>query len=360
MGQMIYTMSVLLLVAALLAITLLPITDSKLWWIRAMDFPRLQLVVCAVIIAVLCIWLDGWVRLVALAATLGCGIFQAAYVFPYTPLARKEVRLAPEAHDQVTALASNVLMENRDYQKVRNLIAEVDPDIVFLMEIDQAWLDEMEPALRGYGTVVREPRDNYYGLIFATRLPVTDVRVVYIADDETPTLFAELKGPEGRVFRYVGLHPKPPVPGEDTEQRDAQIAYVARFARKSDVPVIVMGDFNDAAWGHLAHRFKRVGQYLDPRLGRGPLPSFDANSWFMRFPIDQLYLTEDVALVNFSRGPNVGSDHFPMIANFRLEKDLAARLNRQAYEFDEDERQLIESQIAKYAEVRKIDPLGDF
>lgn len=360
MGQMIYSIFVIFLVATLLAVTILPITDSKLWWIRAMDFPRLQLIVIAAVIAVLCWWLTGWAQIIALAIVLGCGLFQAWYVYPFSPLGRKEIRLAPDGPDQIKLLASNVLMENEEYQKVRDLIEREDPDILFLMETDQKWLDAMEPALTGYGTVIREPRDNYYGLIFATRLPVTDARVVYIADNETPTLFAEMRGPEGKTFRFVGLHPKPPVPGEDTEERDAQIAYVARFARKSDVPVVIMGDFNDAAWGHLAQRFKSVGQYLDPRLGRGPLPSFDANAWLMRFPIDQLYITEDMALVDYDRGPNIGSDHFPMIARIRVDRELAATLNSKPKPLPAAEKKLIEAQLLNYTKARKIDPLGNF
>ncbi len=354
---MIYSTFVLLAVATLLAVTVLPITDSKVWWIRTMDFPRLQIVACALVILVLCLWLPGVLRIVAVLITLACGAFQAWYVYPYSPLGKKEIRLAPEAPDQVTILSSNVLMENEDYTKLHRLIGEVDPDILFLMETDQRWLDAMEPELDKYGTVIREPRENYYGMIFATRLPVTDARVLYLADNETPTLFAEMRGPGGRIFRFVGLHPKPPVPGEDTHERDAQIAYVARFARKSDVPVVIMGDFNDAAWSHLAQRFKRVGQYLDPRLGRGPLPSFDANSWIMRFPIDQLYITADTALVDFSRGPDIGSDHFPMLAKLRLDSDLAARLNVEPEELPEEEKRAVEAQIAEYARTRKIDPL---
>lgn len=353
------TWTILVLVALLLAVTLLPITNSRLWWIRAMDFPRLQILIAAVIILGLCWFLSGWVQVAAIVVTLACGAFQAWYILPYTPLVSREIRLAPPGAHQIGLLASNVLMENRDHDRLIALIDRVDPDVLFLMETDQTWLDALEPTLERYGTVIREPRDNYYGMVFASRLPVSDVRVVYIADDETPTLFAQIEGPEGRVFRFVGLHPKPPVPGEDTDERDAQIAYVARFARKADLPVIIMGDFNDAAWSHLAQRFKRVGMYLDPRIGRGPLPSFDANSRLMRFPIDQLYITPNLALVSFDREEDIGSDHFPMLAQIRLDRDLAARLNVDPEPLDPAEKEQIEEQMRQLARVRDVDPLRD-
>lgn len=359
MNSMIATWIILLLIAALVALTVLPITNSRAWWIRSMDFPRIQILVGAFVILALCWFLSGWVQIAALIVTLACGAYQTWYIFPYTPLGRKEIRLAPPGRHQISLLSSNVLMENESHDKLIALIDRVDPDILLLMETDETWLDAMEPTLARYGTVVREPRSNYYGMIFASRLPVTDVRVVYLVDDETPTLFAQIEGPEGRVFRFVGVHPKPPVPGEDTDERDAQIAFVARFARKTDMPVIIMGDFNDVAWSHLAQRFKRVGMYLDPRLGRGPLPSFDANSRLMRFPIDQLYITENLALVSFERAESIGSDHFPMIAQIRLDRELAKSLNATPKPLDEAEKEQIEEQMRSLTRVRDIDPLKD-
>ena len=44
----------------------------------------------------------------------------------------------------------------------------------------------------------------------------------------------------------------------DTEERDEQILYAARFARGSDRPLVAMGDFNDAAWSDTAQRFKQL------------------------------------------------------------------------------------------------------
>lgn len=38
----------------------------------------------------------------------------------------------------------------------------------------------------------------------------------------------------------------------------------------------------------------------------------------MRFPIDQVYLTEGINLTEFGRGPDIGSDHFPMIISAYL------------------------------------------
>jgi endonuclease/exonuclease/phosphatase (EEP) superfamily protein YafD len=38
----------------------------------------------------------------------------------------------------------------------------------------------------------------------------------------------------------------------------------------------------------------------------------------MRFPIDQVYVTDGINLTHFGRGPDIGSDHFPMITTVFL------------------------------------------
>ncbi|MDU9006956.1 endonuclease/exonuclease/phosphatase family protein [Sedimentitalea todarodis] len=254
-----------------------------------------------------------------------CAIYQGYRIFPFTQWATAEIALSPGISEDVhvSLISANVLMENTHHDAVVDLIGQEAPDVLFLMETDQVWVNALEPVLDSYETVLRHPLDNHYGLIFATNLPAQSVETVFLSHDETPTLLAELEGPTGRFF-FVGLHPRPPVPGQDTEERDAQIKRAAQVADRERLPVVAMGDFNDVAWSHTSERFKEYGGFKDPRMGRGMLPSFDAKSWWMRFPIDQLYLTDRLALISFDRLSAVGSDHFPMRAVIAVE-DHGAR-----------------------------------
>ena len=343
--------AVLVLLAGVLLVgTLLPLSTSKAWWVRAWDFPRAQIAVAlsALTGAVAAVGPLRWLLLPLLLAALG---YQLRRIRPYTRATRAEMVLAPpSAEHDVVLMAANVLMENDRHAAVRDLVVEVDPDVLFLMETDETWVTAIEPVLARYGTVIRVPKDNYYGLVFATRLETVDARAVRISGDDTPAVFAELKARDGTVFRFVGLHPRPPVPGEDAESRDAQILYAARFAAKSGVPLVAMGDFNDAAWSDTSQRFKHVGGYLDPRIGRGLFSSFDATRWWFRCPIDQLYITPDVAMVGFRRGPDIGSDHYPILAEVRFDPEVARSLNRPPTALPGDEAAEVEEGVAAWRE----------
>lgn len=339
-----------ILAAAILVLTFLPFWDTNIWWVRVMTFPRLQIGIAGVLVLVAALMVPGRSRLlIPVLMLVACG-YQAWRIQPYTPFHDVEMKLAPPAPDEIRVLSANVLMENTRHDLLLKVVEDFDPDILLLMETDQTWIDAVEPALTGYSTIIREPRSDHYGMLFATRLEVDAAQIMRLTSSETPSIFAQLQGPGGSAFRFVGLHPRPPVPGQSTQDRDAQIYYAARFAVKKDVPLIAMGDFNDVAWSDTSQSFKHVGQYLDPRIGRGFFASFDAERPFLRFPIDQFYATEDVAVVSIERLANIGSDHFPMAATIRLDDALAAELNMTPAPVRESEMELIAASVERTRE----------
>lgn len=348
---MLFALQILTLVFAALvaAVTLLPLSTSRRWWVRIWDFPRLHLAGACALLLPLALLLERPLSWIVGAGALAGLAWQLSWIWPFTPFARAEVRLASDAPDGVTLLAVNVLQENTQHDRVLRLIEQVDPDVLLLMETDPRWIDALAPALAAYPTVVCDPREDFYGMTFATRLPTTEARIMRLTHDETPTLFAELKARNGQEFVYVGLHPQPPTPdGADTDERDTQIAYSARFARREDRPLVAMGDFNEAAWSLSAQEFRRVGGYVDPRRGRGFFSSFHAEHPMIRAPIDQVYVTADVAVVGIALGPRVGSDHFPLIARLRFEPELAAQLNRPPKPLDPGEITRIDEVVEAY------------
>ena len=303
------------LAAGVLFTTLAPITGSTQWWVRGWDFPRVHIAIASLLAIALGVWLSHAGTYFMSVALLACALYQLTWIYPYTPLASREIEVAngKDPADAVSILSVNVLMENDDHARLQALIEREDPDVLLLMEVNDRWQAALEPQLERFDTVVRHPLENHYGMIFATRLPTRDAKTIFLSDDETPTAFAELKAPGG-WFYFIGRHPQPPVPGTDTEERDTQIRKSATIADRTVLPVVAMGDFNDVAWSRTSQKFKSYGGFRDPRVGRGILASFDAKSWIMRFPIDQLYLTEGLDLLAFSRLEDIGSDHFPMKA----------------------------------------------
>jgi endonuclease/exonuclease/phosphatase (EEP) superfamily protein YafD len=300
--------------------TLLPLLHSQEWYIRVFDYPRLQLFALAVLSFILYLWLAPKERkrdkflLSALAIVI---IYQAVNIYPYTFLAPKEVKDADKntpANTWLSLLVSNVLMYNKEYDKLAALIQKQEPDIVLLLESDMAWQKGLAPVTKQYPYRVEIPLENTYGMHLYSKLPLRQQKVSYLLDKDIPSIKTFVKLRNGTWVELHVVHPKPPVPTEDatSEKRDAEIVMIARDIANSKYPVVVAGDFNDVAWSRTTELFQEVSGLLDPRLGRGFYNTFNANYLFLRWPLDHVFHSTHFKVESIKRLPNIGSDHFPM------------------------------------------------
>ncbi|WP_186456974.1 endonuclease/exonuclease/phosphatase family protein [Sphingomonas suaedae] len=339
----ILTILVRILAGLLILATGLSIIESNEWWIRIWDFPRAQILAGLILACALSLWSD---RSAGKWIAIGCVIaanWQLYRIYPYTPLADREIAFAgtrTTPHDRCfSVLALNVLDTNRDYARTIRLINRRRPDILLLTETDPQWAEALADALSGFPHILSKPLNNGYGMIFATRLPMRDGRFETIAEADTPSISATLTARD--AFRVIGLHPRPPLPGQDTDARDAEIAIAARRAAREQLPVLAIGDFNDVAWSHTAQLFKRTGGYLDPRIGRGTYATFPAQFPILGWPLDHLYVTPEFQVRSMDVLDNVGSDHLPIHAELCLTGQKSSNARRDPVS-DEDRRDVKE------------------
>ena len=304
------------------AATLLSTVDSDQWWVRVLDFPRILILLAVTSIAVLCMLFARRWRWPLLAALVVAAMLQAWRIYPYTSLAPIEVVTgsadASRSASCFTALGFNVLQHNRNYAATLAMITQHQPDLLLLMETDEKWAGALSSVLAHYPNIVRRPLDNTYGMIFASKLKVISARFENITDRDTPTVYARLETRDGRPFDYIGLHPRPPIPGQDTGLRDRKIAHAALAIDGRKIPAIAMGDFNDVAWSRTTQLFKQVGGFLDPRIGRGAYASFPTKYASLGWPLDQIFVSPEFVVRSLHILSNVGSDHRPLVVDLCL------------------------------------------
>ena len=324
----------LFLALALIAafVTLVSLVHSNQWWVQVLNFPRLLSLIVIALIALGCIAFARRWRPVLLVLLIASAAVQFWRLYPYVRFAPVEMGKtkalsAISPRSCFTALGLNVLQHNRDYEATMRMVDRERPDILLLMETDGNWVQALAPVLTRYPHKLLRPIDNTYGMVFASKLPVTSAHTENVTDQDTPTVYVRLATRDGQPFDYVGLHPRPPVPGQDTDLRDRKIERAALRITGSQLPAMAMGDFNDVAWSRTTQLFKQVGGYLDPRIGRGTYPTFPAKYVAVGWPLDQMFVTPGFVLRSLRILENVGSDHRPLLANLCLSPDLAARVN---------------------------------
>ncbi|TGE01992.1 endonuclease [Methylobacterium nonmethylotrophicum] len=297
--------------------TLLPFWRSRAGLVRTFDFPRFQ--IAAAIPPVLILLMVAGHDPVSLA--LGAGLLaalglQLRHILPFTRLARPSARAAPADPAPgacVAILIVNVLQSNRDYDRLLTLVAETDPDLILALETDAGWRDALFHLRARYPHGADQPQDNTYGLLLYSRLPLDDVRVRFLVEDDVPSVRARVTLPSGERFTFHGVHPRPPHPGQSSATRDGELILVAREVARDGGPAVVAGDLNDVAWSRTTRLFQAIGGLLDPRVGRGAYPTFHARWPMLRWPLDHVFFTEHFLLSRLERLPDIGSDHFPIL-----------------------------------------------
>ncbi len=316
--------------SGLIAITMLSRVRSTLWWVRTMDFPRFQVAVLLVAVGFAhVLTMNGWGLLdVAFGLALVISLaYQSVRVFPYTTLAPRQVVdvVDRDRTRSIRLLVANVLMENRRADDFLALVRDVDPDLILAVETDAWWAGQLQILDANYPHVIRQPQSNHYGMFLFSRLEFGPSAVRFLVEDDIPSIRVTIKLHSGEPVEFFGLHPRPPEPQQDTDERDAELLLVGKEVGTCANPAIVAGDLNDVAWSNTTRLFQKISGLLDPRQGRGMFSTFHAGYPMLRWPLDHVFHDRRFTLVQLRRLRWIGSDHFPVFAELQLEPSADQR-----------------------------------
>lgn len=318
------------------------------WWVRVVEFPRIQIMVLGVVAWAAMIlfyseWQIGqWLLFLSLSLTLA---YQLRMVLPYTQLWKKEVQKAtddPElAEHQIKIMVSNVLTPNEQKQDLVNLVKDKNPDILITLETDKKWERALEQIESDYPYTVKVPLDNLYGMHLYSKLELIDPEIKYLIIDDIPSIHSQLRLQSGRVIWLYCLHPMPPSPTEADKSttRDAELLMVGKHIKEHEQTAILAGDLNDVAWSKTTRRFQRISGLLDPRIGRHFINTFHVKYPFLRWALDHIFHSACFTLVDISRMPSIGSDHFPVMTTLQYEPKEASKQAQNAPTTDAEDIQ---------------------
>ena len=306
--------------------TLLPLIKKDHWVIRDLDFPHVQITTINVIILLSFVLLSPvqtWWDTAFVLVLVGCIIYQAYIIYPYTYVAGVPVKnsKASEGDDSVSLMVTNVLMTNRKAAECQKIVQDVDPDLLLMVETDQWWCDQMQYIKETHPHIIEYPLDNTYGMLLYSKLPFARHDIKFLVNPEIPSFHVEVKLRSGEVVNLHCVHPEPPSPteSETSTERDAELLILGKQISDAKEPTIVAGDLNDVAWSYTTRLFIKISRLLDPRMGRGFFNTFHARYRLMRWPLDHVFLSPHFRLLDIKRLPYYGSDHFPMYLSLNYE-----------------------------------------
>lgn len=234
------------------------------------------------------------------------------------PAITSQIVTAPEPITAASAplkiVLANVLTSNPDPARLRALIATERPDLVALLEVNERWEKQLSAALLAeYPHTLLQAREDNFGLAVFSRLPLTDTAAPIFADPELPSFEFTATG-----IRILVTHPVPPGDRATAALRDTHLDRLAAWTPSASTPALILGDLNATPWCPPLRRLLAAAR-LRPATGE---PGFVSATWpvavpFLRIPLDHALLGPSVACTAFRVGPDIGSDHFPLVLAVR-------------------------------------------
>lgn len=268
------------------------------WWVLdlAANF-RVQLAVISFVVLVL----------VALAQSLPASALAAVGLLLNTatvlPLYLPPVE---SARTTLTVASFNLLSSNEEYDAVISWVLDSDADVVFLHEGTEEWEEALALADLPYDMVTTRGPNFAFGTIALVPLGtvVTDHGFARTGRRAVEVVVNHIT--------VIGVHPLAPVSEMTTELRDEQLIWAAERARSLPGEVMVIGDFNATPWSHVFRTAFTDAGLLNTQRGFGPQATWRVGSpW--QLPIDNAVLTDRLGVVSRAVGPDLGSDHRPLL-----------------------------------------------
>lgn len=251
----------------------------------------------------------------------GAAFMLAGAVAAAAPLLRRLKQRPPAVRpipggETLKLISANLLHSNHGFVALQKLLADENPDILLLLELTPRQLDGLQNMLAPFPHRIVAARDGGFGIGLFSRLPLDEPGVDCLAGIErVPIVQTGIRWGE-RKATLLGVHLLAPEDRVSAPGRNRQILALAERVLQNPYPeqeFILVGDFNITPWSPFFSPLL-TGTGLR-RAEQSPMQaaSFPVGLGPFGIAIDHCLLTPGIAARRASRGPNIGSDHYPLM-----------------------------------------------
>ena len=269
----------------------------------------------------------------------------AVNVYEVAPWYIKPVHAAEHVGEGFTLVSANVKFNSENKNGLLSYIQTVAPDIVFLQELDPKWSEVINTLKETYHYSFIVDYGDEFGIGILSKFPLGNLYEINVMPFHSPSLEAIATLDDGTRIKLITIHPMPPISKELFEHRNAMFEEVALRIKNSTEDVLLAGDFNTTMWSPqykklvseagLRNLSKGFGLHGTWPIGRANYTNFlNAKeggksgtdfipSWLVynhpiKLPIDHVLVRGNIIVKNISAGPDIGSDHLPIMAELQI------------------------------------------
>lgn len=231
---------------------------------------------------------------------------------------------------ELRVMSLNFWFENPDTERLLDLIEQTDPDIIVLTEAGESALIRLSAGLSEYPSRFTCGAMPYCGVAIFSRLSGRPLPGgADLADGLTrppgdwgviPMAAAEFQLPDGEWFPVAAAHAlRRGGVAADAASMSA-VAQMTMGLPRKDLAILA-GDFNSPDWSwtlrRLEERIPLQRRTFGVRTWPAPSSPLNAGVPAAVFGIDHVFAGRGWLTVSVERGPDVGSDHYPVLSAFR-------------------------------------------
>ncbi|MEM7442611.1 MAG: endonuclease/exonuclease/phosphatase family protein [Pseudomonadota bacterium] len=297
-----------LVAICLIATAFLPELADRSWLFDLASNLRLPIIIAAAILAIAALSTRRYlIMLVAIGSTVPH--LMAMTVHWPEP--------QPQGGRPISVGTANLLWNHEDPANAVALLSDLNLDLLVVQEKSTQWNTHLRPLRERYQfTVPGSPAFSHDVMVFS-RWPVVSVTPLAPGSTYRSGMIVELVI-DDHTLTVIGVHAPTPTSARLTDRRDAFLNRIAEEvqARRGN-HVLVVGDFNATPYAPSFQILAEAGLSADASSGT-PIATWPTWLPLVGLPIDHVLGNDRIAIGTVETGPDIGSDHYPLIAHVRL------------------------------------------
>jgi endonuclease/exonuclease/phosphatase (EEP) superfamily protein YafD len=236
-------------------------------------------------------------------AALGLAVLNGA------PILMALAKPAPSVADQPgakTIIWANLQRNHAALEAVAALARQRNADIVALTELPDNNAALVGRAFSDFPCFTAPDGVNVFTTVILCRLPCAPA--AYYSEKYHPNTLVAV---DCAGLGVVALHPTPAFNAERTAIRDSVIKLGADIATNG-APSVLIGDFNATPWSSILSAVQAAG-LRRARCGAPLEATWRSRDPVFGLPLDHLFVSPGLGVVACEIGPDIGSDHWPLI-----------------------------------------------
>jgi endonuclease/exonuclease/phosphatase (EEP) superfamily protein YafD len=207
----------------------------------------------------------------------------------------------------------NVYSANKNYSATVDFILKNNPETISLTEVTPIWERELLAGLKSeYPHIISQPQNNNFGMLFMSRKPFSGT---IHTTSNIPYIEAHFTENDYTIFT---IHPPPPLNHQLAQLKKSLLLDLIEKVNLREGSMLISGDFNMVPWSPHFQKLMKRANLKNSGVGFGISTTWPASSIILRIPLDHCLVSKDITISNKTVGPDLGSDHLPVIIEYNL------------------------------------------